>query len=248
LVKKYLAEENEPKDIMIICRYDGAAPFLESIKEKLKEDEISYIGKGDDYYNAESNSQRPDNAVSIFSVHQSKGREADNVILLHMVKDDNFSFPTVDKESKLIEPVKLNKINHLEEERRLFYVAITRASKNLDILTQSNNLSPFVKEIESHFEKAESLNLSNIQKNKGFDLTAKIYRLWDSNSDKIRQRGILETRTEETIHFLAWESCHLKELEENIWYKLRNLKIKEYKGKKQIQFTAKTEIVELYQE
>jgi DNA helicase-4 len=248
LVKKYLAEENEPKDIMIICRYDGAAPFLEEIKEKLKEAGISYIGKGDDYYNAADNSQWPENAVSIFSVHQSKGREADNVILLHMVKDDNFSFPTVDKESKLIEPVKLNKINHLEEERRLFYVAITRASKNLDILTQSNNLSPFVKEIESHLEKAENLNLSNIQKNKGFDLTAKIYRLWDSNSDKIRQRGILETRTEETIHFLAWESCGLKELEENIWYKLRNLKIKEYQGKKQIQFTAKTEIVELYQE
>jgi len=233
---------------MIICRYDGAAPFLKAIKEKLKTDGISYIGKGDDYYNAESNSQRPENAVSIFSVHQSKGREADNVILLHMVKDDNFSFPTVDKESKLIEPVKLNKINHLEEERRLFYVAITRASKNLDILTQSNNMSPFVKEIESHLEKAESLNLSNIQKNKGFDLTAKIYRLWDSNSDKIRQSGMLETRTEETIHFLAWESSDLKELEENIWYKLRNLKLKEYQGKKQIQFTAKTEIVELYQE
>ena len=59
---------------------------------------------------------------------------------------------------------------------------------------------------------------------------------------------MLETRTEEIIDFLAWESCRLKELEENIWYKLRNLKLKEYQGKKQIQFTAKTEIVELYQE
>ena len=59
---------------------------------------------------------------------------------------------------------------------------------------------------------------------------------------------MLETRTGETIHFLVWESCDLKELEANIWYKLRNLKLKEYQGKKQIQFTAKTKIVELYQE
>lgn len=248
LAKKYLAEENEPKDIMIICRYDGAAPFLKAIKEKLKTAGISYIGKGDDYYNAESNSQRPENAVSIFSVHQSKGKEADNVILLHMVKDDNFSFPVIDKKNKLIEPVKLNKISHLEEERRLFYVAITRASKNLDILTQSNNISPFINEIESQFEKLEVLNPIKIEKNMGFDLTAKVYRLWDSNSDKIKQSGMLETRTEETIHFLAWESCDLKELEANIWYKLRNLKLKEYQGTKQIQFTADTEIVELYQE
>ena len=248
LVKKYLAEENKPKDIMIICRYDGAAPFLEAIKEKLKADGISYIGKGDDYYNSESNGQRPENAVSIFSVHQSKGREADNVILLHMVQDDNFSFPAVDKESKLIEPVKLNKINHLEEERRLFYVAITRASKNLDILTQSNNMSPFVREIETHLERAEALNLNKIEKNRGFNLTVKPYRIWNSDSDKISQSGMLETRTEEVVKFIAWKSCGLKELEKDIWYKLRNLKIKEYNGEKQIQFTADTEIVELYQE
>lgn len=248
LVKEYLAEGNEPEEIMVICRYDGAAPFLKEIKEELKNAGISYLGKGDDYYNAEDNGSIPENAVSIFSVHQSKGREADNVILLHMVKDDNFSFPTVDKENRLIEPVKLNKINHLEEERRLFYVAITRASKNLDILTQFNNMSPFVKEIESHLERAETLNFSGIKTDKSFNLTAKLYRLWNSDNAKIRQSGLLETRTDETINFISWESCGLKELEKNVWYKLRNLKVKEFKGQKQIHFTADTEIIDLYQE
>lgn len=248
LVKEYLAEGNEPEEIMIICRYDGAAPFLKEIKEELKNAGVSHLGKGDDYYNAEDNGSIPENAVSIFLVHQSKGREADNVILLHMVKDDNFSFPTVDKENRLIEPVKLNKINHLEEERRLFYVAITRASKNLDILTQFNNMSPFVKEIESHLERAETLNFSGIKTDKSFNLTAKLYRLWNSDNAKIRQSGLLETRTDETINFISWESCGLKELEENVWYKLRNLKVKKFKGQKQIHFTADTEIIDLYQE
>lgn len=248
LVKEYLAEGNEPEEIMIICRYDGAAPLLKEIKEELKNAGISYLGKGDDYYNVEDNGSIPENAVSIFSVHQSKGREADNVILLHMVKDDNFSFPTVDKENKLIEPVKLNRINHLEEERRLFYVAITRASKNLDILTQSNNMSPFVKEIDSNLERAETLDFSGIKTDNNFNLTAKLYRIWDSDNDKIRQSGLLETRTDETINFISWESWGLKELEKNVWYKLRNLRVKEFKGQKQIHFTADTEIIDLYQE
>lgn len=58
--------------------------------------------------------------MSLSTVHASKGLEYDNVFLIDMVYDE---FPGQNVSSP----------GQLEEERRLFYVAITRAKKNLTI-------------------------------------------------------------------------------------------------------------------
>jgi DNA helicase-4 len=46
------------------------------------------------------------------------------------------------------------------EERRLFYVALTRAVEHLFILTEASNLSPFLEELSSR-KKIPSLNWSD---------------------------------------------------------------------------------------
>lgn len=138
LIEHLLKEGVQPRDIMVLCRFDEGAPYINVVKQKLKERHISIQAKGDRRTNP--------NAISIFSVHQSKGREADHVIILHVAKG-KLGFPPEPRKDALMEPVTTVPTNTMEEERRLFYVAITRAKKSLHIMTKVGEESPFVEEM-----------------------------------------------------------------------------------------------------
>ena len=62
--------------------------------------------------------------IILSTIHKSKGLEYDNVFIIDLVKGE---FP-------LIYDYK-NRENCLEEERRMFYVAMTRARDNLHLIT-----------------------------------------------------------------------------------------------------------------
>ncbi len=83
------------------------------------------------------------------TVHKSKGLEAEFVILLN--GDGGIGgFPNGIEDDKLLELVlgKKDEYPHAEE-RRLFYVALTRTRKIVYVLANQNNPSIFVKEIDS---------------------------------------------------------------------------------------------------
>jgi len=99
-----------------------------------------------------------ENSVNIITVHSAKGLEFPIVFLTSLVSD---RFPSRDRSEKLPIPEKLIRENvgkdtdfHLEEERRLFYVGITRAKEKL-FFTYANfygegkrvkKISPFITE------------------------------------------------------------------------------------------------------
>lgn len=78
---------------------------------------------------------RDQNAVNILTVHSSKGLEFKVVFLVNLVSD---RFPSRERSEKIPLPAEIIKEKlakdidfHLEEERRLFYVGMTRAKKLL---------------------------------------------------------------------------------------------------------------------
>lgn len=84
--------------------------------------------------------------LDFMSVHKSKGLEADNVILLNF-KNDKLGFPNQIADDKVLNLVLTNAEDFkFAEERRLFYVAITRTKNRTFILTDNRNPSPFFKE------------------------------------------------------------------------------------------------------
>lgn len=85
--------------------------------------------------------------VSGKTIHASKGLEAKAVFIIGLT-EGNGGFPDIWMEDRIFQIIK--KSNHgllLEEERRLFYVGITRAKDNLFLISEKGNESSFLKEI-----------------------------------------------------------------------------------------------------
>jgi DNA helicase-4 len=87
------------------------------------------------------------NAIQLMTVHQSKGLQARCIIMLD-ITSGLYGFPSQIQDPDILNPATLHAFNGLEEERRLFYVALTRATEEIHIYTQTENLSPFIEEIE----------------------------------------------------------------------------------------------------
>ena len=81
------------------------------------------------------------------TIHKSKGLEATNILLIN---SDNI--PLIERDNILINYIYKTKEHILfEEERRLFYVALTRAKENIYIQV-NKKISPFVKELISNYK------------------------------------------------------------------------------------------------
>ena len=91
--------------------------------------------------------------VQLMTVHGAKGLEFENVFVLHLLRR---AFPTLNRRPLISFPDALLKSPlpqgdfHMEEERRLFYVALTRARSTLTLCTVSGKRqqpSPFLEQL-----------------------------------------------------------------------------------------------------
>ena len=108
--------------------------------------------------------ERPDLRISFLSAHKSKGLQADYVLIINC-RNTVLGFPSRMKENDIFHIVREVAIQKLErrktkkrrcekfsEERRLFYVAMTRARKRILFLTVQEKESPFILELREEEE------------------------------------------------------------------------------------------------
>ena len=103
--------------------------------------------------------------VNVMTVHSSKGLEFDYVYLVGL--EENL-FPS---------PMSSGSLDNLEEERRLFYVAVTRAAKRLTISfahsrmqwgeMRHNSPSRFLKDIDPQYIEADPRMAQGLQQERG---------------------------------------------------------------------------------
>ena len=87
------------------------------------------------------------------TVHASKGLEEECVVIINL-KDDLLGFPSRIKDDKILDNVNNgNDIYPYEEERRLFYVALTRTKSDVYLLVDKNNPSIFIKEVIKDYSR-----------------------------------------------------------------------------------------------
>jgi DNA helicase-2/ATP-dependent DNA helicase PcrA len=137
--------------------FDRLAQFvrewqLKSETQRLKEfvEYLDYFEQAGGSINLE---QEPGDAVQLMTVHAAKGLEFDHVYVLRLVQR---GFPMGERPRVLEFPAELIKEEqpqgsfHIQEERRLFYVAVTRARHRLTLNTvehKRSKPSPFLDDI-----------------------------------------------------------------------------------------------------
>ena len=86
------------------------------------------------------------------TVHKSKGLEADEVILINL-ENKLDGFPNKKKDDKLKKQlIKTPEKYKYAEERRLFYVALTRTKNSIYLVLRMDNKSIFIKELIKDFK------------------------------------------------------------------------------------------------
>jgi DNA helicase IV len=144
-------DTNEETTVLILSRYN----YYKNLKESKTEI---------DNYFKQDISKKFGIKISFSSIHAAKGAEADYVVLID-VKSGFKAFPSERESDEIIEmmlPKEENSISHAEE-RRLMYVALTRAKKEMWIEADINDLSPFIEELKQDKFKTRVLNLTNFQ-------------------------------------------------------------------------------------
>ncbi|MDH9600710.1 ATP-dependent helicase [Staphylococcus capitis] len=161
------------------------------------------------------------NGISIMTFHGSKGLEFENV---YMIGVDNIYIPGASKLQYDIENRRLYScFATFEEERRLFYVATTRAKNNLFISYNSSKPSVFIHELKDMDNQRRATVIDAIDDNMSkFDLAKTIYKKDGSYTDFVTEdiKGYLNTKLEKQAKDLI-QSNKVKNKKQRKDYKFR---------------------------
>jgi len=89
--------------------------------------------------------------IKVTTIHKAKGLEAKIVFIIGLTQGYG-GFPNVRDADRIFQMIKKSNFELLmEEERRVFYVALTRAKEELFLISEVGNESEFIKEIPGEF-------------------------------------------------------------------------------------------------
>jgi DNA helicase-4 len=105
------------------------------------------FGMGLEYFRHEiANGLKENNTIKISNIHKYKGDESDIIIFINAT---SFNHPMMHPDRSKHYILGLTDQKIINEERRLFYVAVTRAKKALHIITDINEQSPFIADMSN---------------------------------------------------------------------------------------------------
>ncbi|HLE75872.1 MAG TPA: UvrD-helicase domain-containing protein [Candidatus Bathyarchaeia archaeon] len=147
-ISEYLEKGFAAHDILVLTRYmrtkiKGRTEFFKIVRAFLNSAKQRGVRVVED--------RGEGNGIRLLTVHKCKGLEAKVVFVLNVVKGE-FGFPSEIEDPAILEVARGDNGIHdqKEEERRLFYVAVTRAKEDLYIYTKQKENSEFLTEIASY--------------------------------------------------------------------------------------------------
>jgi len=155
-MKKTLHSNKHIDKAIKIIYYDEMKDTFKKLINTLSETKLLILGRNnndiykaidDDFTYKDNILYYQDYKFKYLTTHRSKGLEEDNVIIINL-ENGITGFPSKLEDDEILNLI-LNTSNQIpyEEERRLFYVAITRTKNNNYLLVPRKNPSIFVKEI-----------------------------------------------------------------------------------------------------
>ena len=156
-IVEYNQRTGGPKtpSILLIGRYGFDA------RNMCKSNEFNYDEKSGRVYSASLGSKVK---LQFLTAHSSKGLSADNVIIIN-AKDETYGFPSKVDDDPILNLGSSNDTSYnYAEERRLFYVALTRTKNRVFIITPERRPSEFIKELLSEPHNYPNVTLNGALK------------------------------------------------------------------------------------
>ena len=160
--RRQLTTERCGEGVVVMANPDQRAGMEEAVREILERSaggrpHILVLGRY--RYQTELVKQlgRVPARLDFSTAHTAKGREAEYVIVLGL-EDGRYGFPCMVDDDPLLElvlPPAHGKAFPHAEERRLFYVALTRAARAVYLVTDPARPSPFVRELLAESPEVE---------------------------------------------------------------------------------------------
>ena len=139
MVEKIVDSIPQDEDILLLGRYNYDATsvgFTGNIRDNDFRIRVKIAGR----------------ELSFMSVHSAKGLEADHVILINC-NQGTYGFPSLIEDDPILDFVLCKSEQYpFAEERRLFYVAMTRAKKSTYVLYDPSHPSIFISEFKINLE------------------------------------------------------------------------------------------------
>ena len=139
--KRMSSDKNNRTPVTIYYYNDSPNEIWNNISQNIKTQTL-ILGRNNNDINKLSNIKKN---MQYMTVHKSKGLEANQVIIINLENSVN-GFPSKIKNSEYLKYVTLNE-NDYDEERRLFYVALTRTKNSVILLVNKQKPSIFVDEL-----------------------------------------------------------------------------------------------------
>ena len=135
-----VSRHGEDKTVLLIGRYNFDGKNLAKLEDLFEYNNDKVISK-----------KYPNLDISFLTAHSSKGLGYDNVVVING-KDDVLGFPSKIEDDPVMKLViKDDDSIEFAEERRLFYVALTRTKNRVYIVTPQLRPSKFILEIKDKF-------------------------------------------------------------------------------------------------
>ena len=161
-MRKKLKSDKSIKKPIIICYYKKKKEDFYKLLKRIQPSNLMILGRNNkDIYTVLPDQLKIDNNrilqpnANIYykTIHKAKGLEEDNVLIINLTNDIH-SLPSKMKDEKILKYV----IKHydtfpFEEERRLFYVALTRTKNYCYLFVPKDNPSIFVSELIKNYKE-----------------------------------------------------------------------------------------------
>lgn len=213
-IEGYISNTNISYDnIAILSRNTYSLKHIETEFEKKS---IPYVALISDLYSNDYKQIIQENKIVLSTIHRAKGLEWKVVFVVGLC-DDHF-------------PSHLNNnLINIEEERRLFYVAVTRAKQYLHFISNSSELplSRFIDEIKKHIRIENKLiekhnnNLFDYiddDKKKGcYSVTKVIEMLSGIQIEKLRDMQLIPNINPDITQLFTEPLCFTDEIKKNVF-------------------------------
>ena len=165
-MKKELKSHKSILKPIVVCYYKNIKNDFYKLINKINSPNLMILGRNNndiyavlnDKLKIENNQIHYQNYNIYYkTIHKAKGLEEDNVVIINLTNNTN-SLPSKIKDEKILQYViKHGDIYPFEEERRLFYVALTRTKNYCYLFVPKDSPSVFVKELIKNYREYISI-------------------------------------------------------------------------------------------